>query len=53
MIEKKLEKLKSLMADLDQGKLQNSHKIDSISLISENLSRTNKSGFGTKTPIKV
>lgn len=34
MIDKKLEKLKSLMTDLDQDKLKNSHKIDSISLIS-------------------
>lgn len=34
MIEKKLERLKRLVSDLDQEKLQNNHKIDSISLIS-------------------
>lgn len=39
MIEKKLGQLQRLMSGLDQEKLQNNEKIDSITLISENLSR--------------
>lgn len=40
MIDKKLQNLQQLIKGLDRDKQENSQKIDSISLISENLCRT-------------
>ena len=50
MIEKKLHNLKRIINDIDQQKLQSNDKIDSISLISLNLSRARHTEI--ESPIK-